>query len=192
MSKGRGLAWCVLVLAVALVFSFGCTKKQAVKPSETQPAAAGAGKEAPGKGIATEEMKPAATAPADEKKLAASEAGAAVTEEKPSPFADIRFDFDKSFIRDDAKPTLAKVAEYIKKNKGAKILVEGHCDERGTSEYNMALGDRRAASAKKYLESLGVPAASLSTISFGKEKPVDPGHTEEAWAKNRRDHFVLK
>ncbi len=80
----------------------------------------------------------------------------------------------------------------MKKNPGAKLLIEGHCDERGTAEYNMALGERRATAVKNYLVSLGVPKAALSTVSFGKEKPLDPGHDEEAWAKNRRAHFVLK
>ena len=190
MSKCRVWKWSVLVLAVAMVFSLGCAKKQAVKTDAPPPAAAG--KEAPG-GIKAEEMKPEAKAQPSETKVAASEAaGAELTKEQASLFQDIRFDFDKSFIRDDAKPTLAKVAEHMKKSKGAKLLIEGHCDERGTSEYNMALGDRRATAAKKYLESLGVASGALSTISFGKEKPVDPGHDEEAWAKNRRAHFVLK
>jgi peptidoglycan-associated lipoprotein len=72
-----------------------------------------------------------------------------------------------------------------------KIQIEGHCDERGTSEYNLALGERRANSAKKYLISLGMPADRISTISYGKEKPLDPGHNEEAWSKNRRDHFII-
>jgi peptidoglycan-associated lipoprotein len=107
-------------------------------------------------------------------------------------FENIRFDFDKSFIREDAKPILQAVADYLKKNPGAKILIEGHCDERGTSEYNMALGDRRAHAARKYLEALGVPRSRLSTISYGEERPLDPGHDEEAWAKNRRAAFVLQ
>ncbi len=72
-----------------------------------------------------------------------------------------------------------------------KIQIEGHCDERGTAEYNLALGERRANSAKKYLVSLGIPADRLSTISYGKEMPLDPGHNEEAWAKNRRAHFII-
>ena len=72
-----------------------------------------------------------------------------------------------------------------------KIQIEGHCDERGTAEYNLALGERRSNSAKKYLISLGVPEGRISTISYGKEKPLDPGHNEEAWAKNRRDHFII-
>lgn len=109
-----------------------------------------------------------------------------------SRFENIRFDFDKSFIRDDAKPILRKVAEHMKKIPGAKLQIEGHCDERGTSEYNMALGQRRADETRKYLVNLGVGGNRLSTISYGEEKPADPGHDEEAWAKNRRAVFVLR
>ena len=79
---------------------------------------------------------------------------------------------------------------WLTRWKTVKILVEGHCDERGTEEYNLALGERRANSAKKYLEGLGVNAARISTISYGEERPLDPGHTEEARSKNRRDEFV--
>jgi peptidoglycan-associated lipoprotein len=77
------------------------------------------------------------------------------------------------------------------KNPSVKIQIEGHCDERGTVEYNLALGERRANSAKRYLSSLGLTVNRVSTISYGKEKPLDPGHNEEAWAKNRRDHFIV-
>jgi peptidoglycan-associated lipoprotein len=77
------------------------------------------------------------------------------------------------------------------KHPTVKIQIEGHCDERGTNEYNLALGERRANSAKKYLISLGMPADQISTISYGEEKPLDPGHNEEAWAKNRRGHFIV-
>ncbi len=104
----------------------------------------------------------------------------------------IHFDFDKSFIRNDAKPVLEKVAAHMKENPGAKLLIEGHCDERGTSEYNIALGQRRADSTRKYLTNLGVDAGRLSTISYGEEKPADPGHNEAAWAKNRRAVFVIR
>jgi peptidoglycan-associated lipoprotein len=193
MSQRKIGTWCAVVLAVMLVFALGCAKKQAVKSTDTAAgpsAPPGAQAPAPG-GIATESLKPEAP-PAAGPQLAASEAGAAVTQEKPSPFQDIRFDYDKSAIREDAKPILSAVADYLKKNKGAKLLVEGHCDERGTSEYNMALGDRRAESARAYLASLGVPASALSTVSFGKEKPLDSGHGEDAWSNNRRAHFVVK
>jgi peptidoglycan-associated lipoprotein len=181
------------VLAIMMVFAFGCAKKQAVKSTETAgaPAASPPGQKAPG-GIVSEPVKPAAPPATAGKQVAAAEAGAAVTQEKPSAFKDIHFDFDKSFIRDDAKPVLSAVADFLKKNKGAKIMIEGHCDERGTAEYNMALGDRRAESARAYLASLGVSGSALSTVSFGKEKPLDPGHNEDAWAKNRRAHFVTK
>jgi peptidoglycan-associated lipoprotein len=104
----------------------------------------------------------------------------------------IYFDFDKSFIRKDAKPILEKVAAHMKKTPGAKLQIEGHCDERGTSEYNMALGQRRADSTKKYLVNLGVDGRRLSTITYGEEKPADPGHNEAAWAKNRRAVFILR
>ncbi|MGO9136210.1 MAG: peptidoglycan-associated lipoprotein Pal [Syntrophales bacterium] len=104
---------------------------------------------------------------------------------------DIHFDFDKSNIKPNDRAVLDKHADWLMKNKNYTLLIEGNCDERGTVEYNMALGQRRAAEAKKYLVNLGVEEARIKTISYGKERPLDPAHTEEAWAKNRRDHFVL-
>jgi peptidoglycan-associated lipoprotein len=101
----------------------------------------------------------------------------------------IYFDFDKSNLKNDTTATLDKNAEWLSKNSTAKIRIEGNCDERGTIEYNVALGERRANSAKQYLIKLGVGADRLSTISYGKEKPLDPGHNEAAWTKNRRDDF---
>ena len=110
--------------------------------------------------------------------------------EEKATLPPIYFDFDKSFIREDAKPALQKVAEYMKANKAAKIQVQGNCDERGTSEYNMALGDRRAASAKKYLAGLGVDGTRIYTLSYGKEKPLCAEHTEDCWQKNRRGDLI--
>ena len=195
-----GSRWGLAVLLVLALVATGCAKKEVVRSNEGAGTAAEAPAAAPApqpESIVSEPIKPEAPkaeAPAAGTQTAMAEAaaGMAATEEKASLFADIYFDFDKSFIREDAKPVLAKVADYLKKNSGAKVQVEGHCDERGTAEYNMALGARRAESAKKYLLSLGVKAAALSTVSYGKEKPLDPGHTEDAWAKNRRDHFLLK
>lgn len=103
----------------------------------------------------------------------------------------IYFDFDKSNLKTDATATLDKNAEWLSKNPTHKIRIEGNCDERGTIEYNVALGERRANSAKQYLIKLGVAADRLSTISYGKEKPLNPGHDEAAWAKNRRDDFKV-
>ena len=104
---------------------------------------------------------------------------------------DIYFDFDKSNIRPDAREVLKANADYILKNSAASVVIEGNCDERGTAEYNMALGQRRADEAKKYLVNLGVKKSTIKTISYGKERPIDPGHDEESWTKNRRDHFVV-
>jgi peptidoglycan-associated lipoprotein len=122
----------------------------------------------------------------------ATSPGVAVTEEKVSQFDDVRFDFDKSDVKEDGRKTCGVVADYMMKHPQARLVIEGNCDERGTAEYNLALGERRATAVMNYLVSLGVPKAALSTVSFGKEKPLDPGHNEEAWAKNRRAHFVLK
>jgi peptidoglycan-associated lipoprotein len=105
---------------------------------------------------------------------------------------DIRFDFDRYDVRpEDTAIIKENAAVLTMKLPKAKIQIEGHCDERGTVEYNLALGERRANSAKKYLISLGISADRISTISYGEEKPLDPGHTEEAWTKNRRAHFII-
>ncbi len=104
---------------------------------------------------------------------------------------DIHFDFDKYDIRPMDAEILKENAALLMKYPKVKIQVEGHCDERGTNEYNLALGERRANAVKKYLVSLGISENRISTISYGEEKPLDPGHNEEAWAKNRRAHFVI-
>ncbi|MGO9414903.1 MAG: peptidoglycan-associated lipoprotein Pal [Syntrophobacteraceae bacterium] len=104
---------------------------------------------------------------------------------------DIHFDFDKSDIKADDKPTLKNLYGILSADTMKNVVVEGNCDERGTSEYNLALGDRRANAAKSYLVTLGVPAGRIKTISYGKEKPLCTEHTEACWTKNRRDHFVL-
>jgi peptidoglycan-associated lipoprotein len=104
---------------------------------------------------------------------------------------DIYFEFDKSTLTPAAQDNLLKKAEWLRENPDATVTIEGNCDERGTNEYNLALGDRRAESAKAFLVDLGIDPARLTTISYGEERPVDPRHNEEAWAKNRRDHFVV-
>jgi peptidoglycan-associated lipoprotein len=103
------------------------------------------------------------------------------------------FDFDKYNIRQDAAFVLQEKADYMKMkdNEKIKVEVQGHCDERGTNDYNMALGDRRAKAAQDYMVTLGVTADRMTTISYGEEKPLDLGHSEEAWAKNRRAQFVI-
>ncbi len=103
----------------------------------------------------------------------------------------IHFDFDKYDIRPQDAEILKQNAEVLKRFPMVKIQIEGHCDERGTEEYNLALGERRANSAKRYLISLGISADRITTISYGEERPLDPAHNEEAWAKNRRAEFVI-
>lgn len=105
---------------------------------------------------------------------------------------DIHFAFDKSVLTSTAQEILKKKAEWLKDNPDNTVVIEGHCDERGTTEYNIALGERRALAAKVFLTDLGIDSSRLSTISYGEERPVDPSHNEEAWAKNRRAHFVIE
>lgn len=107
------------------------------------------------------------------------------------PLQDVHFDFDSSEITSAGQSTLRGNGQWLLDNPGNSVVVEGHCDERGTAEYNMALGERRARAAADYLRTAGVPAKSVSTVSYGEELPLDAGHTEEAWAKNRRDHFAI-
>jgi peptidoglycan-associated lipoprotein len=112
----------------------------------------------------------------------------------PIPFEqavhDAYFDYDKADIRADARQALAQTADYLKANPSTKVTIEGHCDERGSTEYNLGLGDRRASAVKQYLVSLGVSAGSLNTVSFGKEKPFCTQSNEACWQQNRRGHFV--
>ncbi len=105
---------------------------------------------------------------------------------------DVQFEFDSAKLSMDAQDILRRKAEWLKENPRAKIIIEGHCDERGTNEYNLALGDRRAFSAKSFLVDLGIAASRLTTVSYGEERPIDSHADEDAWAKNRRAHFVIK
>lgn len=109
-----------------------------------------------------------------------------------APLKDINFDFDKYNIRDNDAAILKENLAWFqaKENRGKKVRIEGHCDERGTVEYNLVLGQKRADSAKNFLVNLGADVRLIESVSYGKEKPVDPGHNEAAWAKNRRAHFL--
>jgi peptidoglycan-associated lipoprotein len=108
-----------------------------------------------------------------------------------SPLRPVFFALDSSEIDAAGRTALTENANLLKKNAAWVLTVEGHCDERGTAEYNLALGERRAIAARAYLVSLGIPAERLRTVSYGKEFPFDPGHDEDAWSKNRRAHFVI-
>jgi peptidoglycan-associated lipoprotein len=103
----------------------------------------------------------------------------------------VYFDYDQSTIRDDARGALQKNAEWMKRWSGTQVTVEGHCDSRGSAEYNLALGTRRAESVKDYLVGLGIPAARLTVVSKGEEQPFCPEETESCWGQNRRGHFLI-
>ncbi|HXV62221.1 MAG TPA: OmpA family protein [Vicinamibacteria bacterium] len=109
-----------------------------------------------------------------------------------SPLEDVRFEYDSAVLSDAARATLDRHAEWLStRYPNVTLLIEGHCDERGTVEYNLALGERRASAVFGYLVSLGINSGRLKTISYGKEFPLDPGHDEAAWGRNRRAHFEL-
>lgn len=108
-----------------------------------------------------------------------------------SPLSPLYFELDSSDVSADGQKVLQANAAVLKKYPTMQITIEGHCDERGTAEYNLALGERRALAAKNYMVSLGIPADKIKTVSYGKEFPFDAGHDENAWGKNRRAHFVI-
>jgi len=198
-----------LVLCLSVSFLTGCAKKAALKESavmtqEQKPAAqapaAVATDDAAAKERALREQAlreqaqkdaaaKAAKEAADKAKKDAAAAAAAILKELQIP--DINFDFDKYNLKPLAQTTLKNGAPAYLKYKDYKLVVEGHCDERGTVEYNLALGQKRADEAAKYLADLGIQKERIKTISYGKEMPLDKGHDEAAWAKNRRDHFVI-
>jgi len=111
--------------------------------------------------------------------------------EEKGKFEDIYFDYDQYDVRADAQPVLQTISSWLLKNMPAKILIEGHCDDRGTNEYNLALGDRRSKSVRDYLVALGIASDRIETISYGEEEPLCTDQTEECWAKNRRAHFII-
>ncbi len=191
----RRTLWLMLIMAIVVGLAFsvsGCGKKKVTAEEEM--------------GAAVEETAPKPGEPGYEKiyeesmaaKEESLEAQAAMEKEHEvlegrtsAPLLPIYFDFDKSNIRQDQRARIEKNASFLKQNTGVKIRIEGNCDERGTNEYNMALGERRALSAKKYLKNLGIHEDRMHTISFGEEKPLLHGHDEYSWAQNRRDDFVV-
>jgi peptidoglycan-associated lipoprotein len=204
MSK-KSLVMLVLILCLGLVIT-GCPKKTVLKeepsvkkaeePVAEREKAAKAEEERAAREkelarIREEEAKRAKEKEFEKTLVAKKEPGITGEVFESSMLKDIHFDFDKYDIRPGDAEILKETAALLMKNSSVKIQIEGHCDERGTVEYNLALGERRSNSAKRYLSSLGITADRISTISYGKEKPLDPGHNEEAWAKNRRDHFIV-
>lgn len=187
MKKKALFVWMVVAVACfSLLLMSSCAKKQiATGPAEgTEQAAT---EEKPGKapsdeGYAEREKERQAELEALRQKQLEIEAFESVN---------IYFDFDKSELKPDAQIALKNKAAWLEKNPGFSVRIEGHCDERGTNEYNLALGERRANAAANFLKSLGISGDRIRTISYGEERPADPRHNETAWARNRRDEFKL-
>lgn len=171
-----------LVLAAGLLVTAGCcTKKPAPAPAPEVAAEAPAPVPVPTEApIAVPVEAPAETLPADLAEL-----------NKMGYLKDIFFDFDLHDVRAVERDAMAANAAWLKKWPTVKIQIEGHCDERGSNKYNMALGERRANAARDYLVSLGIDGSRVSTISYGEERPFVEGQNEEAWSQNRRAHFVV-
>jgi len=173
MKRRSQLVLLCLPLFAALVLS-GCSKHKEVAEPAPPPAP-----------VTQETPPPPAPAPAEP------------TPEAPNKtvqdqLADVFFDYDSAELSSSSQSTLDANGKVLNDNASTSLTIEGHCDERGTVEYNLALGDRRAQSAKDYLVRFGVPATRLSTISYGEERPFADGHDEAAWAQNRRAHFVVR
>ncbi len=174
----------IVVLAALGFIAAGCS--HAVKQSPEQVSQAAAPKTAVKKAPEQKKLNEAG-----QQNVSAQEnqgAKAALVKEEHK-IGDIHFAFDKYALDKNAKAKLHELSDLLLKNGNVKVLIEGRCDERGTEEYNLALGDKRANAAKSYLMALGVPASRLSTVSYGKDKPLCTEHTEKCWAKNRSDHF---
>jgi peptidoglycan-associated lipoprotein len=178
-------------ISMTALLAGGCANKEAVKKEEAVVPTVAVQKAEPAKPV--EQVKPAEVVkPAEEEAVITAVPQASNAASAESKFETVYFDFDKSDLRQDARDVLSKNAEIILKSlPGAKVQIAGNCDELGSAEYNMALGERRAKSAQKYLITLGVKAENLSIISYGKEKPAVIGNDEAARAKNRRDEFVV-
>ncbi|GLI37997.1 peptidoglycan-associated lipoprotein Pal [Geobacter hydrogenophilus] len=183
----------VALLCFGLVAA-GCAKKEMVKPEEAVPPAVAPQPTTPVKPVVPPvKEEPIAAQPIPEVPVKTETLQPATALDTVTATLDrIFFDFDSFVLSQAARDILSKNAEYLlKKQPNARLLIEGHCDERGSDEYNLALGEKRAKAARDYLVTLGVAANRLSIISYGEEKPLDPGHTEEAWAKNRRAEFLI-
>jgi peptidoglycan-associated lipoprotein len=186
--KGGLMKKVLTVFLVLLAFVvLGCAQKKVVQP----PAAEEMAQKAPEKGaeeVTTETKESEAVG--QEMAKVESETMEGKAKMGAPAFEDIHFDFDKYNITEQDKPTLRGLADWLVNN-SAKVLVEGYCDDRGTNEYNLALGDRRAESVKDFLVASGVPGKRIETVSYGEGKPLCTEQTESCWARNRRAHFVI-
>jgi peptidoglycan-associated lipoprotein len=200
MTQRRGTLHLLLPLLALMLLVTGCPKRPATTAaSAPAPTASTMAPAAPVQPTpAAPSTSPSTSAPAPAPAPAAPATAAPATPPRPSEFAenanlrDVYFDFDKYDLRPDDAKTLDANAGWLKSNANNLVLIEGHCDERGTNEYNLALGERRAKATMNYLVSQGIQANRITIISYGKERPVCTEKNEACWQKNRRAHFLVK
>lgn len=181
------LAFCFVV--PVMMFTFACAKKMV--PAE--PAAEQISDDSAGQQV-EEIVESIEEGSIDEYSAAAAEEQAAMEKAARELFVseNIYFEFDSSVLLQSAQDILKVKGVWMLEHPGVSVIIEGHCDERGTNDYNIALGERRAESAKSFLIDLGIAYERLTTVSYGEEQPLDPAHNQAAWAKNRRAHFMLE
>jgi peptidoglycan-associated lipoprotein len=183
--NGRSLRILYLLAIMMIIAALGCQKRISTQPDATR-----------------QGQQPAVTEPQKEKvseqkidskveSVGSKDLDAQYTESKAGMFDDVLFEYDRYDVKETYKSVLQSLSAWMIKNDGARLSIEGHCDDRGTGEYNLALGDRRAKAVKDYLITLGVPSSRIDIISYGEEKPACREQTEACWAKNRRAHFVI-
>jgi peptidoglycan-associated lipoprotein len=187
MTSVRRSLWLILLCVTVIAVTACGRRAPAVAPAPPPPPAA----------------TPAAPPPPPPPPTAAAPAAPSLSEEElfnrktleelnaERPLGDVYFDYDQSNVRDDGRGTLQKNAEWLKRWSTTRITIEGHCDSRGTSEYNLGLGERRATAVRDYLTSLGIPANRITTVSKGKEQPFCTEESETCWQQNRRGHFII-
>ncbi len=189
MSKDREVTALMYVFMVAACLFLIGACSSTTPPSVTPPGQEQQGMAGQGTGI---ESGPAGSSLEEEGIKEPGHFGEGVSEGRTSgPMLPVYFDFDQYVIRDDMKQRMNANAAFLLQNPTVRIEIQGNCDDRGTNEYNIALGEKRAMAAKKYLINMGVDPNRMDIVSFGEERPLDPADTPEAWAKNRRDDFVI-
>ena len=195
----------LLILSLAVFLTFGCTKKSTKPADDGSKVSQTVMKTTPSTANQTTTGSARVSPPVEEttsQLLALRNEDIPISEPPPLEFIDpspedskilqnIYFDFDKSNIRMESQSVLENISEWLNQNSLKQLLIEGHCDERGTNEYNLALGERRSLGVRRYLVGLGISPDRLHTISYGEEKPADPGHNEDSWAENRRAEFKV-
>ncbi len=180
-----------VLIVLFMIFVAGCAKKYVAPPQEPAVQKETVKKETVVQPEQKAEQKEVVKEIVEPKEVKLTDSAVTAKTEETATLKDVLFDYDKYNIRDDARPVLDKAASFLKKNGTMSVVVEGHCDERGTNEYNLALGERRAKAVKDYLTSLGIMPARMSVVTYGEEKPLCTEQDEPCWQKNRRAHFVV-